>query len=308
MSVLAGYRALLLLVVAVACDSEGSAGRAADRASVGSVAPPDAAATTDDFGDSLPKGRDLRRIVSLNPAVTELVFAVGAATRLIGRGHWDEWPAQAREVADAGPDLSPNVELVLSMRPDLVILHASNENRLAASQFRKVGIATMSIRVDRVADLRRLAGMLDEVLGGRSARSVADSVERSVHTLQARTKGLRPLTVVMPAWESPVIVIGRGSHLTELVEAAGGRNAFDDVPAPSANVTFEEVLRRDPDALLVNAKQASTIRASERWRALRAVRTGRVVVYDTTLVGRASVTMGAAAWHLARLFHGVVPP
>jgi iron complex transport system substrate-binding protein len=119
----------------------------------------------DDFGDSIALGAIPARIVSLNPATTELLFALGAGPRLVGRTHWDEWPAEAIAVPDLGPGVRPNVEAVLAARPDLVILYASADNRPAAVRLRGAGIRTVSLKVDRIEHFERMAAIHGRVLG-----------------------------------------------------------------------------------------------------------------------------------------------
>jgi ABC-type Fe3+-hydroxamate transport system substrate-binding protein len=109
--------------------------------------------------------------------------------------------------------------------------------------------------------------------------------------------------VFIPTWDRPIIAIGGGSFMSELLDIAGARNVYADLSAPSATVTIEDVVRRNPDIVLVSPTSAATIRTSARWRAIPAVRAGRVLVYDTTLVSRPSVLLGAAARSLAELFH-----
>ena len=89
--------------------------------------------TVDDFGDTVRLAHPATRVVSLNPVTTELIFALGAGDRLVGRTHWDLYPPAAAKVPDVGDGMQPNVEAVLGQRPDLVLLYASPSNRAAAS-------------------------------------------------------------------------------------------------------------------------------------------------------------------------------
>ena len=262
----------------------------------------------DDFGDTLRLTTPPRRIISLNPATTELFFALGAGGRLVGRTHFDLYPAAAQAVPDLGNGMQPNVEAVLGARPDLVVLYASNDNRDAAARFRAAGVQTLTLRVDRIADFRRTVMTLGAVLGDTlSARAVVDSVTRTLDEVRAATRGRPKPTAFWKAWDSPVIAIGGGSFLTELVDIAGGRNIYGDDPRPSLDVTIEDVVRRDPDVVLAGPESAARMRAAPAWRALRAVRGGRVLVVDTMLVGRPGVRLGEAAVSLAKLLHpGVV--
>ena len=265
-----------------------------------------AAASADDFGVPVRSGTttDPARIVSLNPTTTDLLFAIGAGPRGVGRTHWDSWSDSVREVADLGPGLRPNIEAVLGARPDLVVLYASADNAAAARQLRAAGVDVISLKVDRLADFRRATLLLGTATGetGR-ARSVVDSVTRTLERVRAATRDLPHPTVFWHIWDAPIITIGRGSYMNELVEIAGGRNVYGDVAAPSPTVSIEDVIRRDPDVIIAGPLGAAHLRESATWRTVGAVRRGRIVVVDTMLVGRPSARLGEAAAAIAQLLH-----
>ncbi|OYV68452.1 MAG: hypothetical protein B7Z72_08200 [Gemmatimonadetes bacterium 21-71-4] len=264
----------------------------------------------DDFGDTLRvPGIVPSRVVSLNPTTTEIVFAIGAGSRLVGRSHWDSWPDSARAVPDLGPAVRPNVEAVVAARPDLVLLYASADDRPAAARLREAGIPVAALRVDRIADFRRATRDLGALLGDPArAAAVVDSVDATLARVRAATDPLTPVSVFMLTWENPVITIGRGSFLDELLGIAGGRNVYHDLASPSPTVTLEDVVARNPDVVLVSPETRARLLADPRWRAVAAVRRGRVLAFDTTVVGRPSVVMGMAAASLARLLHPEVRP
>ena len=91
--------------------------------------------------------------------------------------------------------------------------------------------------------------------------------------------------------------------MSELVEIAGGRNVYSDIAEPSASVALEDIVRRDPQVVLAGPDGARAMRESASWRALPAVRDGRIAIVDTTLVGRPSIRLGEAAVSLARILH-----
>jgi iron complex transport system substrate-binding protein len=263
----------------------------------------------DDFGDKIVVGAPATRIVSLNPVTTEMLFAMGAGRRVVGRTHWDLSPDAARLVPDIGDGMQPNVEAVLGVRPDLVVLYAGSANRGAAQRLRRAGIATLAIRTDHVADFRRAVRLLSRAVGDTDAGNrLADSVERSFRAVAGRPRPAKPPTAFWLIWETPLYTIGGGSYMSELVEAVGARNVFGDLQAASPQVTMEELVRRDPDYILTGPVGASHIRTAPAWRAVRAVREGRILVVDTTLVGRPGVRLGEAARHLrALILHDTVP-
>jgi ABC-type Fe3+-hydroxamate transport system substrate-binding protein len=284
-----------VLVVAMACDDARS--------------PRENNPIVDDFADTVRSGAAAARIVSLGPVTTEIFFALGAGDRLVGRTTWDLYPGAARAVTDVGNGIQPNVEAVLGVHPDLVVLYASNSNRPAARQLRTAGVATLAIRTDHISDFRRAVTMLARAIHDSAAGArLADSVENSIRAVQVRPKpAVRP-SVFWFIWESPLYTIGRGSFMSELVEAAGARNVFGDLDAVSPQVTREEVVRRNPDFVLTGPENAARLRANPAWQAVPAVRAGRILVVDTALVGRPGPRLGQAARHLrALILHDTLP-
>lgn len=263
----------------------------------------------DDFGDSVSVRPAAQRIISLNPVTTELLFTMGAGSRLVGRSKWDGWPLAALEVPDVGDAMQPNVEAILARRPDLVVLYASPSNRTAAMRLQEAGVRTLAVRTDAVTDLRRIATALGALLDDSLAASVAvDSALRAVDSVRALAPASdRRPSVAWIVWDDPLIVIGDGSYRSELLAAAGAVNAFADIAAPSPQLSIEELVRRDPDALIVGTRMAERFATDARWRQLRAVRDRRFILPDTGIVGRPGVRMGEAARHLRQLVLAISP-
>ncbi len=263
----------------------------------------------DDFGDTSTFAAAPTRIVSLNPSTTEVLFTIGAGGRVVGRTTWDAWPDSARLVPDMGDALRPNVETVLAARPDLVLLYASEDNRAAARAFRRAGVNTLTLRNDRISDFARTTTLLARATGDTMrARIVVDSVTATLERVRAATQGLPRPRVFLKSYDRPLLTIGKGSFLSELVTIAGGENLYDDLPSPSPAVTLENVARRDPDLVMVAPGGEGPLKNSPAWRAVRAVREGHFALVDTARVGRPGVRLGEAAVSLAKQFHPDVTP
>jgi iron complex transport system substrate-binding protein len=260
----------------------------------------------DDFGDSVVVDASRRpsRIVSLNPTTTEILFAIGAGNRVVGRSTYDVFPGEAKSVADVGMPLRPNIEAVLAVHPDLVILYASADNRPATQRFQQAGVRTLALKIDSISQFERDTRLLGRLTGDSAvAYTLVDSVAATLDRVQAATKNLPRPTVFIPTWDRPLIAIGGGSFLSQLLDIAGARNIYEDIATPSAIVTIEDVAKRNPDYVMTSPAAAPTIGTDPKWRALSAVRQKHVLVYDTLLVGRPSVTLGAAARSIADLLH-----
>jgi iron complex transport system substrate-binding protein len=262
------------------------------------------ATVRDDFGDPVRVGQPPSRIVSLNPATTEILFTLGAGSRLIGRTKYDLWPDSAKLIPALGDGLQPNVEAVLGTHPDLVILYASQDNRPAAGRFRAAGVNTLALKIDHISDFRRTVELLGAILRDSiRARIVVDSVYRTLVRVRAATASLARPGVFWHIWDAPLITVGAGSFMNELVDIAGARNVYDDIKGPSKSISLEDVARRDPEFILAGPIGAAKIEADPRWRIVRAVRERRVLTVDTVLVARPSVRLGEAAVSLAKLLH-----
>jgi ABC-type Fe3+-hydroxamate transport system substrate-binding protein len=261
--------------------------------------------TRDDYGDDVvTTGPAPNRVVSLNPATTAMLFAMGESARVVGRTKWDTYPPGVQVIPSVGDGLRPNVEAVLARHPDLVVLYASNDDRAAAQAFQRAGIATVSMRVDRVADFARALDLLGLVMhDSAAAAAVRDSVLATIAHVRAQTTGLSTPTVVWILDESPLRVLGAGSYLNTLLADAGGRNLYADLADPAPLVSLEDVLHRNPDDLLLSPSAAAAMRADPRWQSWLHGSGHRVLVPDTALVGMPSVRMGQAAVQLAGLLH-----
>ncbi len=290
-----------------ACATERASGgsTSADTTRASTAAQRAAPADTDDFGVPLPTdARFASRVVSLNPTATEVIFAFGADSALVGRSRWDEFPAEASRIPALGDGIKPNVEAVLAAKPSLVVLYATAENRAAADAFRRAGIATIALRVDRVSQFMSLCARLGVALGrAERAGVVADSVQQTLDRVRALTANSPKVRVVWPLWQSPVLVVGGGSYIDELLEIAGATNVFHEMASPSPQVSVEEIAKRDPQVVIASEKSAKQLRASAGWQAVRAVRENRIVIDDPKVTGRPSVVLGMAAVSLAQLLH-----
>lgn len=259
----------------------------------------------DDFGNALPTDATFgARVVSLNPTATEIIFAIGADSLLVGRGRWDEFPEAAQKIRDVGDGIRPNVEAVLAAQPTLVLLYATTENQAAANAFTAAGIRVIALRVDHIEQFVQLTHIVGVALGATErAATVADTVMRTLHQVRTVTQRVQPTTAVWPLWQSPVMVVGRGSYLDELMDIAGATNVFHDMEAPSPPVNVEEIATRNPDVVVASATAIAELQQRPQWRAVRAVRDSQFVVDIPAYTGRPSVVLGMAAVMLARAIH-----
>ncbi len=241
-----------------------------------------------------------RRIVSLLPSFTELLFAIGAGDRVVGRTQWCDYPPAVLSVPSVGDGLPPNIEAVMARQPDLVVLYNAGPNVTAAKQLERAGIRTVLIDLNRLEDLGPAARTLGR-LTGRERR--ADSLAFAMDSLLLHQPPPPSTTLAFVVWDNPPIIIGHGSYLDQLAAQAGARNVFSDIAAPSAQVSLETIVARDPQwiAVLSDSGTAPAFARRREWRAVRAVRDGHFLLLAGSLFGRPGPRSGKAIRQLRAL-------
>jgi iron complex transport system substrate-binding protein len=259
-----GPRLVLVIALALlACGRPGSGAR-------GTV-------VVDDAGDSVSVRAPAARVVSLIPATTELLFAIGAGAAVVGRTQWCDYPPEALRVPDLGPGINPNLEAVLAARPDLVVLYNSAQHATVAARLRELGIPAIRVNTDALADVERVGRLLGRLMGHtRGADSVSAAFDTALAAAGAAGRRERKRVLIL-VWEQPPMTLGRGSFLSELVERAGGENVFGDIASSSAPVSIEAVSARDPDLILTAAAGPASIVDRPEWQVVRAVRERRLL-------------------------------
>ena len=260
--------------------------------------PPSTSALVDDAGTAVTLPAPPRRVVSLIPATTELVFALGAGDRLAGRTAWCDFPPEAARVPNLGNGIGPNLEAVVGVHPDLVLLYKSAANREAAERLRGLGIPALELATDRMEDFDRIALLVGHALGvGERAESLVARTHRDLAGV-TQVPASRPSVLIL-AWDRPPMTIGRGSFLSEIVERAGARNIFDDLASSSAAISVETVVARDPDYILVSGTSEPAIASQPEWHAVRAVRERRFLRVSGSEFNRPSPRVALAVRELA---------
>ena len=242
-------------------------------------------AVTDDAGRRVTLAAPARRIVSLLPSFAEILFAIDAGDRLVGRTTWCDYPPAALAVPSVGDAMPPSVEAVAARRPDLVVLYRSGPNVTAAEQLERLGIPTVLLDLNLLEELGAATRRLGTLTGRQvPAESLAAAVDRVVS--QPPAPSTQSLAFIV--WDNPPIVIGAGSYLDRLAALVGARNVFHDVGSPSAQVSIETIAARDPDFLAVLSDSALPPAYASRpeWRVVRAVRERRFLFLPGQLFGR----------------------
>jgi len=256
-----------------------------------------------------------RRIVSLIPATTEMLFAIGASDRIVAVSAYDRFPAEVDRYPRVGGLLDPNVERILSLKPDLVVVYATQSDLI--QQLERAGVPMFSYEHRGLPDITETMRRLGTRLGiATAADSAASRIEKQLDELRARVAGRsRPRTLLVfgrePGSLRRIDASGGYGFLHDLLEVAGGSDVLADLKRQSVQMSTEMILTRAPEVIIElqygDSPRREQIDAETRvWNALPsvpAVRNKRVhlMVGDEFVVPGPRIVI--AAERFARALH-----
>ena len=233
---------------------------------------------TDDAGRRVTLEQPARRIVSLAPYITELLFAAGAGDALVGVSEYSDYPAAARGIQRIGGGGGLDLEAIIALRPDLVIAWQSGNPTGQVARLQALGLTVYLSEPRQLGDVSQTLRRLGVLAGTEAvAESGAGDFDRRQKRLKQKYAGLSPVSVFYQIWEHPLMTLN-GEHLfSDVVRLCGGRNVFDELPSLAPQVGIEAVLAADPDVIIIAADDDSPMLSGWRqWPSLGAVRHGHI--------------------------------
>jgi iron complex transport system substrate-binding protein len=218
-----------------------------------------------------------QRIISLIPSVTEMLFAMGAGPRVVGVGNFDRFPPEAVTRPKVGGLIDPDVEKILSLKPDLMVVYGTQTD--LRTQMDRAHIPTFLYEHAGLADITATIRALGQRVGsGPAANALANRMEASIADTRRRVAGTpRPRTMLVFGRDTETLrgiyASGGIGFLHDMLDAAGGTNVFADLKRQSVQATTELILARAPDAIVeVGVETASSqTRNLKAWDALGSV-------------------------------------
>lgn len=260
-------------------------------------------------------GAPVTRIISLVPALTEMLFAIGAGPQVIAVSSYDEFPPGVEALPRVGALLDPDVERILALRPDLVLTYGSQSG--LEMQLARAGIRTFTYRHGGVAGVLQALRDLSAATGhAADGESKAREIQAQLDAVRAKVRPYRrPRTLLVfsrqPQSLQQMYVSGGIGFLDDILQIAGGSNVFADVRRESVQPSHETLLARAPEAIIeIHATgmmaTADVRRERSLWASLAsipAVRSGRIHFLDGSYLVVPGPRMGLAAEALARALH-----
>ena len=233
-----------------------------------------------------------RRIVSLAPNITELLFAAGAGNRIVGTVRFSDYPRAAQDIQRVGDTYNLDMESILALNPDLIILWRSG---MQAAQIETVERSGYPVYESEPASLQRIADTIENF--GRLAGTEATAAQAGTRflqrlaTLRQDYAGKKPVRVFYQFWNRPVFTVN-GKHLiSHVIRLCGGINVFAGLSTLTPQLSTESVLAANPEVIIASGASDAPPTWLDNWRRwpeLRAVRDGHVYTIPPELLLRAT--------------------
>jgi len=260
---------------------------------------------TDDLGRTVTLKAPPKRIVTMLPSVTETVCALGACDRLVATDDYSDWPESVKRLPKAGGLYNPNPELIVSLRPDLVLV--SRFGRLYET-LERAGLTVYAVRTETYEDIFRTARNLGRLLGlpGQAERLVAQ-IQKEVYQEEARAAQAKARPRVYYEIDPTPYTVGPESFIGVLIAKARGVNIVPRELGLFPKISPELVLERNPEVIVATYPGAlDTIRRRPGWDRVAAVRQGRICVYtgeEDNLLSRPGPRVAQGLRLLVDCFH-----
>jgi iron complex transport system substrate-binding protein len=265
---------------------------------------------TDDMGRQVVINGVPKRIVSLAPSNTEILFALGLGDRVIGVTRYCNYPEEAKGKEIVGGFATPDLEKIIALEPDLILAFGTLQKLLVA-QLEERGQTVFWIyphTVNEVLDTFERFGKLTGSLA--AAQDLRKRTEEKIKSVEAKIKDIpeqERVNVFRVMGIDPPGTIGGYSFQTDVYRHAGGRNIFTDTDKDYFELDFETLHKLDPEIIIICGEDEEESRARlknhEGWQGLTAVKEGRIIVISCDLICRPSPRIGLTIEELARKFY-----
>jgi iron complex transport system substrate-binding protein len=264
---------------------------------------------TDDYGRPVVLAAPARRVVSLAPHLTELMYAAGAGARLVGAVQYSDYPPAARALPRIGSEASIDLEALVALRPQLVIAWPNAGSARAVERIAALGIPVFRSEPRELEDIARTLETLGRLAGTDSAATIAARAFRARVAAIARAHADRPpVRVFYQVWDRPLITVNGDHVISKVIRLCGGENVMAELPALAPEIDRERVLRADPEVIVASGADGKRPLWLDAWRVfpgLAAVRADNLYAIRPELLQRHTPRLLDGADELCRILEAV---
>jgi iron complex transport system substrate-binding protein len=264
----------------------------------------------DALGRSLSLSGPVRRVVSLSPSATEILFAIGAGEAVVGVTEFCDYPPEASLRTTVGGFSGPTISMdrIAALEPELVFLSADMHGRII-DLLKELRINSFALEPRSFADIYKTIEQLARITGAETgAARVIAGMQEKIRAAGGLWQGRETPGVFWEMGDEPLMTTGGGTFISEAIRLGGGRNIFEDLPELWPMVSPEQVLLRQPEWILAGDDYGETLNAAflagrPGWSSLPAIQKGRVGVVEADTINRYGPRLADAVLAIAKLLH-----
>lgn len=230
-----------------------------------------------------------KRIVTLSPSLTELVFAAGAQKKLVGVSAYSDYPALARRIPVIADYTGPDLEKLVALKPDLVLAWSGGTSDQVISKIKTLHIPVCSVDIQKMEDVAQTIKAIGFLAGTQSiANKHADQFLNQYYALRSKYENKPEVTVFYQLSSQPLLTLNKQSLVNEIITDCGGKNVFADAVARVPEVDMASILKLQPQVIIASKSKTSSDPFTfwSAWPQLSAVQKHSVFTIDADLIER----------------------
>lgn len=250
-----------------------------------------------------------KRIISLAPNITEILFSLGLDEEIVGVSIHCNFPKKAKSKVRVGSYINIDFERIISLKPDLIIATGVGNTRDMVERLGKLGFPTYVVFPKNFNDILQSIGHIGKVVNReKEAMKIIDGMKKRRQKVIELTQGLPRTRVFLQIGEAPIVTVGKGSFADDLIRLAGGENIAGREKGMYPRLGMEEILKRSPEVILISSMNPKgdyrrVIQEWVRWKMIPAVKNGCIHLIDSDLIDRPSPRIIDGLEEMARVLH-----
>ena len=242
---------------------------------------------TDDAGKTVTLQAPAKRILSLAPHATELLYAAGAGDAIVGTVEYSDFPEAAKKIPRVGGHSALDLERIVALKPDLIVIWLHGNAQKQLDRLLELGIPAYYNEPAKLDHIPRSIETLGTLTGnGTQARAAAATFRAKVEALRARYANRAPVSLFYQVWNKPLTTLN-GQHLVaDVISLCGGKSLFADLKPKAPAVAMEAVIEADPEAIVSTSIQKDGLDLWTKWTRMRTVKNGHLFALDGNLINR----------------------
>ncbi len=257
-------------------------------------------------------GRDIvvpdhpHRLICLAPSITDTVYELGRGDDVVGITDYTKYPPEAKQKPSVGGVINPSIEALVALKPDLVLAIGDLNSSDLVRSIEHLGIPVFIVAPHGVEGIYHSIGSIGKAINQEAqASALIARLRAREQAVRERVAGKKAPSVLFLVWSDPIITAGRGAFITELISIAGGKSVSDDLPNEWPRLSFETIIARQPEYLLLTRGSPTSLQTLQQqgaWQRLEAVKKGKIFYADDRIDFPSPLAFDALE-DLAKQFH-----